>query len=115
MPIDISNCETIDDVATAIDAALVKAIDEADGRTLVARLEIIGRTPLHRSLKADPARLDAEAERAAEAAGDVWVEQVGLMTEDALDAQPASSDALASLVQGVEAIADRCRRPRGLA
>ncbi len=70
----------------------------------MARLEIIGRTQLHRALKADTARLDAEAERAAEAAGDVWVEQIRLMTEDALDDHPTSTDALAGLLRGVETI-----------
>ncbi len=104
LPIDISNCEGIDEVSTAIDAALATAVDDADGRTLVARLEIMGRTPLHRGLKANTARLDAEAERAAEAAGDVWVEQIRLMTEDALGDQPTSADALAGLLRGVETI-----------
>lgn len=104
LPIDVSSCENIDEVSAAIDAALATAVDEADGRTLVVRLEIIGRTPLHRLLKADPARLDAESERAAEAAGDVWVEQIRLMTEDTLDGHPPSADALAGLAQGVETI-----------
>lgn len=104
LPIDISSCEGIDEVSTAIDVALATAVDDADGRTLVARLEIMGRTHLHRALKADTARLDAEAERAAEAAGDVWVEQIRLMTEDAVDDQPTSADALAGLLRGVETI-----------
>ncbi|HEY2446043.1 MAG TPA: DNA repair exonuclease [Rhizomicrobium sp.] len=104
LPIDVSSCEDIDEVSAAIDAALATEVDGADGRALVARLEIIGRTPLHRLLKTDPARLDAEAERAAEAAGDVWIEQIQLMTEDTLDGHPASADALVDLVQGVKAI-----------
>jgi DNA repair exonuclease SbcCD nuclease subunit len=104
LPIDISHCESIDDISTVIDAVLAAAADEADGRTLVVRLEIIGSTPLHRALKADAARLDAEAERAAEAAGDVWVEQIRLMTEDALDNHSTFVDALAGLLRDVETL-----------
>ena len=104
LAIDLSSCEDVDDVSTVIGTALATAVDDADGRTLVARLEIIGRTQLHRVLKADTARLDAEVERAAEAAGDVWVEQIRLMTGDARDDRPTSVDALIGLLRDVETI-----------
>ncbi len=104
LQIDVSRCKSIDEVSAAIDAALAGGVDDADGRTLAVRLEIIGRTSLHRALKADTARLDAEAERAAEAAGDVWVEQIRLATEDALIDHPTSLDAVTGLLQGVEAM-----------
>lgn len=100
--IDVAACSEIDDVATAIDAALVDAVDNSEGRTLVVRLEVIGRTQLHRSLKADPARLDAEIERAAESAGDVWIEQVRVLTTDALEEHPTNADALGGLLRAVD-------------
>ena len=104
LPIDVSTCGSIDEVSLAIDAALATTVDDVDRRTLVARLEIIGRTHLHRRLKGDVARLEAEVERAVEAAGDVWVEQIRLTTADALEDHPASADALAGLLRGVEAM-----------
>jgi DNA repair protein SbcD/Mre11 len=100
--IDVSRCATIDEVSTAIEGALIAAVDGADGRTLAARLEIIGRTPVHRTLKADIARLDAEVARAAEAAGDIWVEQVELATEHPFAERPADVDALAGLLREVD-------------
>lgn len=102
LQIDVSACGEIDDVATAIDAALVEAVDRSEGRTLVVRLEIIGRALLHRALKADPSRLDAEIERASEVAGDVWIEQVQVLTTDALEEHPTNVDALGGLLRAVE-------------
>lgn len=104
LKVDVAGCRSIDEISIAIDSALAGAVDSADGRTLVVRLDIVGRTPLHRMLKADSARIDAEAERAAESAGDVWVEHIRLLTDDALEDHSTSLDAFAGLLRGIEAI-----------
>lgn len=104
LSVDISACSSIDDVSSAIETALLSAVDEADGRTVVARISVSGRTKLHRLLKLDAARLDAEAARAAESAGDVWIERVELKTQDADATSESASDALSVLIGEVEAL-----------
>lgn len=78
--IDVSSAPSIDDVASLLDESLNRALDQASGRTLAARLVLIGETPLHGALKFQAARLEAEAARAADAAGDIWLEGIELKT-----------------------------------
>lgn len=72
------------DVATLtgrIADAVRGALAEAEGRPLLARLELRGETPLHAALAGDAERLAAECRNAAiEAGGQFWVEAVTLRT-----------------------------------
>ena len=95
LTLDISKYQNVDDVYSALDAAIAEAVEGADGRMLAIRVELVGQTPLHASLRLNAARLDAEVERAAEAAGDVWVEQVCIMTASSSTRDASHGDALA--------------------
>ncbi len=64
-----------------IDAAVQAAVENAEGRPLLARLTLQGETALHAALVADADRLAAECRSvAADAGGELWVERVRICT-----------------------------------
>lgn len=105
--IDLKGCAAEAEMADQVVAALSLARDAAGERTLAARLVLTGRTVLHRRLKADAARLDAEMElAAARAGGDIWIERVSVHTQDQADAPTLSGDALAELTAVLRGLRD---------
>lgn len=103
--VDLTGCGDEPALADRAVAALTAARDDAGDRTLAARLTLTGRTPLHRRLKADAARLEAEMELAvARAGGDIWIEKISVHTRDAADAPTLGGDALAELTAGLAAL-----------
>jgi DNA repair exonuclease SbcCD nuclease subunit len=73
------------DVATVtarIADAVQQAVDEADGRPMIARLTLSGTSPVHSRLLGDTDGLAAECRNAAIAAGaELWVERVRVRTQ----------------------------------
>ncbi len=64
-----------------IEASVRGAIENADGRPVLARLVLTGRSDLHGTLLGDTDRLAAECRNAAgEAGGELWVESVRVRT-----------------------------------
>ncbi len=94
--VDVSGLGTIDDISSLMEASIQQAVEEAEGRTLAARIVLKGQTSLHRAMKAEAARIDAECGNAALSVGDVWVESVVLETEDEIG--PAAGDEAAAAV-----------------
>lgn len=101
--IDVSGADTIEKIAALMTRAIERARDDADRRTLAARIVLEGETPIHRNLKTESARLDAEAAEAALGAGDVWIERVEVGTT-APAATGAPDEAIAALYDAVEAL-----------
>jgi len=87
--VDLEGAETSRDVAAALAAALGRARDAAASEYLVARLRLIGVTPLAWSLLRDVELLRTEAERQAEAAGRTSIDKVEMHCQP----QPAAADA----------------------
>ena len=91
--VDLKGSDEYEDVLARVRDALSGAVDAAEGRTLAARLTILGRTPLHSELAGDLERTRAECLGIAEqVGGDVWLERVVLQTED-VEQLVASTDA----------------------
>jgi DNA repair exonuclease SbcCD nuclease subunit len=92
--------------------AMAAALDRAEGRLLVLRLELEGPCPAHAALDSDPLatreNLRATALELAEES-DIWIEAVRIRTRPALDidALRARTDAVGRLVGAVEALAAR--------
>lgn len=80
LPIDVSACRSVRACDDAVAAALAAARDEADGRLLAVRLELVGRTAMDARLRRDPTGLEARCRERANEFGDVWVEKVKLAT-----------------------------------
>lgn len=86
-------------------ATLGRAVEAAEGRTLALRLRLTGTTAAHRALAGNPDRTAAECEAlAAQAGGDIWIEQVRVETSDAVSPAALDGDALGSLLRTIEDI-----------
>jgi exonuclease SbcD len=92
--------DVVDRVRSAIEAAVTQ---DADGRLLVCRLEITGRTDLHGQMLASQQQLLAEAQASALALGEetAWIERIVVATEPAVEAAALQTreDALGELLR----------------
>jgi len=80
--VDVSGCKSVRACEDAVSAAMALARDEADGRMLALRIELVGRTSADAQLRRDRLRLVAACRERANAFGDVWVEKVELGTRN---------------------------------
>nr|WP_298681668.1 DNA repair exonuclease [uncultured Dongia sp.] len=103
--IDVSGAADIDDLAPLLTKALGKAADDAEDRTLAARVSLVGETKIHGRLKSETLRIDAEVAEAAEAAGDVWIERIEVATSHPARAE-APDEAIAALDDEVRRLKD---------
>jgi DNA repair exonuclease SbcCD nuclease subunit len=81
--VDVADCASLEEVETRVrDALAVARVDEADGRPLVARVTLVGRTALHGDLvqRLGVLREDVRA-LATGISDDLWIEKVVLGTE----------------------------------
>ena len=88
--------ETVSDANDRVRTAIEQAVEEnADGRLLACRIEVVGRTPAHSALLASHEDLLAEARASAAGLGDevAWVEK--LIINTALPANTVPDPALA--------------------
>ena len=105
--VDVTGCATDGDVLDRAREALGRAVKDADGRALAARVTLAGECAAHVAIEADPERFVAEVRLLANDAGaDVWVEKVQLGTRAPLDlaglrAQP---DAIGELARALDAL-----------
>jgi exonuclease SbcD len=81
--VDVADCASLEEVETRVrDALAVARVDEADGRPMVARVTLVGRTALHGDLvqRLGVLREDVRA-LATGISDDLWIEKVVLGTE----------------------------------
>jgi len=111
LTVDLSGTENEPDALRAISNAFRDAAAEADGRLLAARVKVIGRTSLHRRLKADAIRFADDVQAVAHHVHeDLWIELLRIDTVDTTDAVGASSLDPAALLEGLEHDADMRRQ-----
>lgn len=104
--VDVADCASLEEVETrARDALADVRLEEADGRPLVARVTLVGRTALHGDLVQRQAVLREDVRAlAAGISDDLWIEKVAVATQDiaALIGAPPDLDEIAALLeQGV--------------
>jgi exonuclease SbcD len=110
LSVDVSEASSLGDAAELTKRALVKALEQAGGRLVAARVTLSGRSPAHSDLAADLERTEAHVRaRASEIqGGDVWLEQ--LRVESELPADPrlleARDDAVGHVVRALSAVKD---------
>ena len=104
--VDVKDAETLDEVVESLLAAMKTEVTRADGRLLVCRLRLRGKSPIHSRLVTDLDHLLQDARAASFDLGDdaVWVDRIVLETRPMTDAAAirAREDALGDLVRMVE-------------
>lgn len=78
--VDLSDCETTENVYEVVRSALEKERDKADNRTLALRLVLTGRCTVHARLLNRAFQLTEEFRAIAESLGDIWLEKVKFKT-----------------------------------
>lgn len=81
--VDLSGIEDWPDMVSTLESALRAARAAVDSRHLVARLDLVGQTPLSWRLRRDVDRLAGEAEAIALAIGDTWIDKIANATAPA--------------------------------
>ena len=104
MPVDLENTTSIGDAVDRVRDAIEHAVATfADGRLLVCRIELHGRTEIHSQLLADEDHLLAEARSSALGLGEdtAWVEKVVIVTQSVIDPESLAEreDAVGELQQ----------------
>ncbi len=89
---------------------LEDAVAAADGRILIARIELVGATPLHQRLRTEPNLALTECQIAAEAVGGVLIERAKVATT-----QPAASGPSAGTLSDLQAFFEAARQDPALA
>ncbi|MBW8319935.1 MAG: DNA repair exonuclease, partial [Rhizobium sp.] len=79
--VDLSTTTTWFDAVEVIEKAVAQARGSATSDHLVARLSLVGTTPLSWRLRRDRDLLLAEAEQRAEGLGRAWIEKIDIATE----------------------------------
>ncbi len=80
--VDSSRAETGDDLLDQLRERLDKLVDQADGRPLAVRVEVVGSSRVHETVASEPLRWEHEIRAVAQdaGAGSVWIEKVRLRT-----------------------------------
>ena len=104
VPVDLENTTGIGDAVDRVRDAIEHAVATfADGRLLVCRIELHGRTEIHSQLLADEDHLLAEARSSALGLGEdtAWVEKVVIVTQSVIDPETLAEreDAVGELQQ----------------
>ena len=104
VPVDLENTTSIGDAVDRVRDAIEHAVATfADGRLLVCRIELHGRTEIHSQLLADEDHLLAEARSSALGLGEdtAWVEKVVIVTQSVIDPESLAEreDAVGELQQ----------------
>jgi DNA repair exonuclease SbcCD nuclease subunit len=106
--VDVAAAASAHDVVDLARAALGRALDEAEGRPIAARLRLSGTTAAHAALVAAPEKWAAELRAAAtDAGGDgIWVEKILVRTRSPIDlaALGERDDAMGQLVRALAAL-----------
>ncbi|MFH1264119.1 MAG: DNA repair exonuclease [Planctomycetota bacterium] len=80
--VDSSRAATGDDLLDQLRERLEKLVDQADGRPLAVRVEIVGSSRVHETVASEPLRWENEIRAVGQdaGAGSVWIEKVRLRT-----------------------------------
>ncbi len=103
LAVAVPGADTMDEVVEAVRGAAGAAAAEAEGRLLVCRVRLTGRSPIHSQLVSENDHLLAEARSATLGLGDemVWIERILVETKPPMDpaALARRKDALGDLLR----------------
>ena len=103
--VELSDCADYEAGCHRIREQLTEVGSKCEGRTLAVRLNLTGKTNVHRRLAGDLEQTNAECLAIAEQSGeDVWLERVVIGTEEPDSKAASDADALSELFKTVEEI-----------
>ncbi|MEE9491773.1 MAG: DNA repair exonuclease [Gammaproteobacteria bacterium] len=104
--VDVSACQTVEDVYDRVREDLQASIDAAAGRLLAVRLLLQGNCAVHAQLHANAEKLIQEYRALAIEIGDVWLEKIFFKTTAAISRTDSAScdDALGGLLCTIQGI-----------
>lgn len=102
--VDLSECETSDNVYDLVRQGFEQKLDQADGKTLALRLVLTGRCPVHAQLLDRTAQWAEEFRGIAAGFGDVWLEKVKFQTsrKKSLEEIFGEDTPIAGLLQSIQ-------------
>ncbi len=83
--VDAATAAGAEEVVERAREALAKAVARAEGRTVAARVTVVGTSAAHGALSGSPERWESELRAAATDVGGVWLERVRFATRTPLD------------------------------
>ncbi|UQA59515.1 metallophosphoesterase family protein [Polyangium aurulentum] len=106
--VDASRAGSADDVLEGCRSSISRAVEDADGRVVCARIVITGASRAHAALVRDPGRWHGEIRGLANDMGDAWVEKIQLRTRTLadLDALASNDDPIGGLLKKLRWIRD---------
>jgi DNA repair exonuclease SbcCD nuclease subunit len=106
--VDASSAGSPTDVLDLAQAALGKAVGEAEGRTVAARVVITGTTDAHDALLSEHEELEADLRARSFEIGDLWIEKFQIATNRALDLAGLrkSVPAIGAVLEAIAALRD---------
>jgi DNA repair exonuclease SbcCD nuclease subunit len=101
--VDVSSCDSQDEIAVTLQRGLREAVNSAGGRMVAARIYLEGQTRMHQSLKLNANDwIAAEVERARLDIENLWIEQIVVETAQRPDGRAsADSDAIVEIERAV--------------
>lgn len=101
--VDLSECETTENIYAAVRAAFEGEVAKADGRTLAVRLILTGKCPVHAQLLERTGPWTEEFRGIAASLGDVWLEKVKFNTsrEVSLEEIIGEDSPIAGLIKSI--------------
>lgn len=105
--VDLSGCETVENVHAAVRRGLDRERELADGRVLAVRLLLTGKCPVHNLLLEKSSMFIEEFRGIAVGLGDVWLEKVLFQTGRAVDLDQIFGEdtPIAGLLQSISRLA----------
>ncbi|MBF0232423.1 MAG: DNA repair exonuclease [Desulfamplus sp.] len=102
--IDLSKCERTDSVNEAVRQSFEQEIDLANGKSVAARLVLVGKSPLHAQLLDRTAQWTEEFRGIAAGLGDVWLEEVKFHTSRKISLEEVFGEntPIAGLLQSIQ-------------
>ena len=103
--VETGGCDDLEGTLDAVKGEFVRALEQAEGRPIAARVRLVGRGPAHPEIARDPAKTTAEIQNLANELGpaSAWVERVEIETRSPIDLEAVArrGDALGQLVRGL--------------
>ncbi len=102
--VDMSECETMDEVNDAVRLRLEQELDKTDGKTLAVRLILTNKCPVHAQLINRTAQLTEEFKGIAAGTGDIWIEKIKFQTsrEKSLEEIFGDDTPIAGLLKSIQ-------------
>jgi DNA repair exonuclease SbcCD nuclease subunit len=100
--IEVNDSNTFEEVLTQVSEELQTAIDSADGRLAAARVNIVGRSPIHNELWRRSEDLDMEVRALGAARNDLWIEKVKLNTRQTSEVDGGLIEAIRSRAKRIQ-------------